>query len=159
MHSDVSEMVKLQDFDSCICGLESYRRSIRILVMYTYRSDTNRPIKAEEVTVSEAKSIPEIAAEYGRTHKIELPTIPGQTGGKPRITAMASEVWMEGYIACEEEKNLIIEELTAEKDRIIEEQKKAINVLQRQLEVLKGAYNKLVKEHNEVLRQTVRDLK
>ena len=26
-------MVKLQDFDSCICGFESYRRSIRILVM------------------------------------------------------------------------------------------------------------------------------
>lgn len=115
--------------------------------------------KAEEVTVSEAKSIPEIAAEYGRTHKIEFPTIPGQTGGKPRITAMASEVWMEGYITCEEEKNLIIEELTAEKDRIIEEQKKAINILQRRLEVLEGAYNKLVKEHNEVLRQTVRDLK
>ena len=111
-------------------------------------SDTNRPTKAEEVTVSEAKSIPEIAAEYGRTHKIELPTIPGQTGGKPRITAMASEVWMEGYIACEEEKNLIIEE-----------QKKAINILQRRLEVLEAAYNKLVKEHNEVLRQTVRDLK
>ena len=122
-------------------------------------SDTNRHIKAEEVTVSEAKSIPEIAAEYGRTHKIELPTIPGQTGGKPRITAMASEVWMEGYIACEEEKNLIIEELTAEKDRIIEEQKKAINILQRRLDALEGAYNKLVKEHNEVLRQTVRDLK
>ena len=122
-------------------------------------SDTNRPIKAEKVTVSEVKSIPEIAAEYGRTHKIELPTIPGQTGEKPQIAAMASEVWMEGYIACVEEKNLIIEELTAEKDRIIEEQKKAINVLQRQLEVLKGAYNKLVKEHNEVLRQTVRDLK
>ena len=76
-------------------------------------SDTNRPVKAEKVTVSEAKSIPEIAAEYGRTHKIELPTIPGQTGGKPRITAMASEVWMEGYIACEEEKNLIIEELAS----------------------------------------------
>ena len=75
-------------------------------------SDTNRHIEAEEVTVSEVKSIPEIAAEYGRTHKIELPTIPGQTGGKPRITAMASEVWMEGYIACEEEKDLIIEELT-----------------------------------------------
>lgn len=122
-------------------------------------SDTNRPVKAEEVTVSEVKSIPEIAAEYGKTHKIEIPTIPGQTSGKPRITAMASEVWMEGYIACEEEKNLIIEELTTEKDRIIEEQKKAINILQRQLEVLKGAYNKLVKEHNEVLRQTVRDLK
>ena len=30
-------------------------------------SDTNRHIEAEEVTVSEAKSIPEIAAEYGRT--------------------------------------------------------------------------------------------
>ena len=122
-------------------------------------SDTNRPVKAEKVAVSEAKNIPEIAAEYGRTHKIELPTIPGQTGEKPRITAMASEVWMEGYIACEEEKNLIIEELTTEKDRIIEEQKKAINILQRRLEVLEGAYNKLVKEHNEVLRQTVRDLK
>ena len=122
-------------------------------------SDTNRPTKAEEVTVSEAKSIPEIAAEYGRTHKIELPTIPGQTGGKPRITAMASEVWMEGYITCEEEKDLLIEELTTEKDRIIEEQKKAINILQRRLEVLEGAYNKLIKEHNEVLRQTVRDLK
>ena len=122
-------------------------------------SDTNRPVKAEKVTVSKAKSIPEIAAEYGRTHKIELPTIPGQTGGKPRITAMASEVWMEGYIVCEEEKDLIIEELTTEKDRIIEEQKKAINILQRRLEVLEGAYNKLVKEHNGVLRQTVRDLK
>ena len=122
-------------------------------------SDTNRPIKTEKVTVSEIKSIPEIAAEYGRTHKIEIPTIPGQTGEKPRITAMASEVWMEGYIACEEEKNLMIEELMTEKDRIIEEQKKAINVLQRQLEVLKGAYNKLIKGHNEVLRQTVRDLK
>ena len=122
-------------------------------------SDTNRHIEAEEVTVSEAKSIPEIATEYGRTHKIEVPTIPGQTGGKPRITAMASEVWMEGYITCEEEKDLIIEELTTEKDRIIEEQKKAINILQRRLEVLEGAYNKLVKEHNEVLRQTVRDLK
>ena len=119
-------------------------------------SDTNRHIEAEEVTVSEAKSIPEIAAEYGRTHKIE---ISGQTGGKPQITAMASEVWMEGYIACEEEKDLIIEELITEKDRIIEEQKKAINILQRRLEVLEGAYNKLVKEHNEVLRQTVRDLK
>ena len=69
------------------------------------------------------------------------------------------EVWMEGYIACEEEKDLIIEELTTEKDRIIEEQKKAINILQRRLEVLEGAYNKLVKEHNEVLRQTVKDLK
>ena len=122
-------------------------------------SGTNRLTKAEEVTVSEVKSIPEIAAEYGKTHKIKFPTIPGQTGGKPRITAMASEVWMEGYIACEEEKNLIIEELTTEKDRIIEEQKKAINILQRRLEVLEGAYNKLVKEHNEVLRQTVRDLK
>ena len=125
-------------------------------------SDTNRPVKAvkaEKVTVSEAKSIPEIAAEYGRTHKIEAPTIPGQTGEKPQVTAMASEVWMEGYIACEEEKDLIIEELTAEKDRIIEEQKKAISILQRRLEVLEGAYNKLVKEHNEVLRQTVRDLK
>ena len=54
--------------------------------------DTNRHIKAEEVTVSEAKSIPEIAAEYGRTHKIEVPTIPGQTGEKPQVTAMASEV-------------------------------------------------------------------
>lgn len=127
-------------------------------------SDTNRlgdiiPVEAEEVVVSEAKSIPEMAAEYGRTHKIELPTIPGQTGEKPQVTAMASEVWMEGYIACEEEKNLIIEELTAEKDGIIEEQKKAINLLQRRLEVLEGAYNKLVKEHNETLRQTVRDLK
>ena len=122
-------------------------------------SDTNRHIEAEEVTVSEAKSIPEIAAEYGKTHKIEIPTIPGQTGGKPRITAMASEVWMEGYIACEEEKNFIIEELTTEKDRIIEEQKKAISILRRRLEVLEGAYNKLIKEHNEVLRQTVRDLK
>ena len=121
--------------------------------------DTNRHIKAEKVIVSEAKSIPEIAAEYGRTHKIEVPTISGQTGEKPQITAMASEVWMEGYIACEEEKNLIIEELTTEKDRIIEEQKKAINILQRRLEVLEAAYNKLVKEHNEVLRQTVRDLK
>lgn len=127
-------------------------------------SDANRPgdiipVEAETVVVSEAKSIPEMAAEYGRTHKIELPTIPGQTGEKPQVTAMASEVWMEGYIACEEEKNLIIEELTAEKDRIIEEQKKTINLLQRQLELLKGAYNKLVKEHNDVLRQTVRDLK
>ncbi len=117
------------------------------------------PVKAETVVVSEAKSIPEMAAEYGRTHKIELPTIPGQTGEKPQVTAMASEVWMEGYIACEEEKNLIIEELTAEKDGIIEEQKKTINLLQRRLEVLEGAYNKLVKEHNETLRQTVRDLK
>lgn len=122
-------------------------------------SDTNHHIEAEEVTVSEAKSIPEIAAEYGRTHKIEVHTIPGQTGGKPRITAMASEVWMEGYIACEEEKNFIIEELTTEKDRIIEEQKKAINILQRRLELLESAYNKLIKEHNEVLRQTVGDLK
>lgn len=122
-------------------------------------SDTNCLVKAEKVTVSEAKSIPEIATEYGRTHKIEVPTIPGQTGGKPQITVMASEVWMEGYIACEEEKDLIIEELTTEKDRIIEEQKKAINILQRRLEVLEGAYNKLVKEHNEVLQQTVRDLK
>lgn len=127
-------------------------------------SDTNCPgdiipVKAEEVVVSEAKSIPEMAAEYGRTHKIELPTIPGQTGEKPQVTAMASEVWMEGYIACEEEKNLIIEELTAEKDGVIEEQKKTINLLQRRLEVLEGAYNKLVKEHNETLRQTVRDLK
>lgn len=114
-------------------------------------SDANRPgdiipVKAEEVVVSEAKSIPEMAAEYGRTHKIELPTIPGQTGEKPQVTAMASEVWMEGYIACEEEKNLIIEELTAEKDGIIEEQKKTINLLQRRLEVLEGAYNKLAKE-------------
>lgn len=114
-------------------------------------SETNRPgdiipVKAEEVVVSEAKSIPEMAAEYGRTHKIELPTIPGQTGEKPQVTAMASEVWMEGYIACEEEKNLIIEELTAEKDGIIEEQKKTINLLQRRLEVLEGAYNKLAKE-------------
>lgn len=127
-------------------------------------SNTNRPVniiptKAEEVTVSEAKSIPEIAAKYDRTHKIEFPIIPGQTGGKPRITAMASEVWMKGYIACEEEKNFIIEELTTEKDRIIEEQKKAINILQRRLEVLESAYNKLIKEHNEVLRQTVGDLK
>ena len=38
--------------------------------------DTNRPVKAEKVTVSEAKSIPEIAAEYGlsmpRIHRICL---------------------------------------------------------------------------------------
>ena len=34
----------------------------------------------------------EMAAEYGRTHKIELPTIPGQTGEKPQVTVMASEV-------------------------------------------------------------------
>lgn len=114
-------------------------------------SDTNRPVKAEKVTVSEAKSIPEIAAEYGRTHKIEVPAIPGQTGGKPQIAAMASEVWMEGYIACEEEKDLIIEELTAEKDGIIADQKKTIDLLERRLELLEGAYNKLVKEHNESL--------
>lgn len=119
----------------------------------------NEIITAEPVVVSEAKSVPEMAAEYGKTHKIVLPDIPGQTGEKPQVAAMASEVWMEGYIACEEEKNLIIEELTAEKDGIIEEQKKTINLLQRRLEVLEGAYNKLVKEHNEVLRQTVRDLK
>lgn len=127
-------------------------------------SDANRPgdiipIQAEAVIVSEAKSIPEMAAEYGRTHKIELPTIPGQTGEKPQVTAMASEVWMEGYIACEEEKNLIIEELTTEKDGIIEDQKKTIDLLERRLELLESAYNKLVKEHNETLRQTVRDLK
>lgn len=127
-------------------------------------SDANRPgdiipVQAEAVVVSEAKSIPEMAAEYGRTHKIELPTIPGQTGEKPQVTAMASEVWMEGYIACEEEKNLIIEELTTEKDGIIADQKKTIDLLERRLELLQGAYNKLVKEHNETLRQTVRDLK
>lgn len=114
-------------------------------------SDTNRPgdiipVKAEEVVVSEAKSIPEMATEYGRTHKIELPTIPGQTGEKPQVAAMASEVWMEGYIACEEEKNLIIEELTAQKDKIIEGQKQTINILQRRLDILTDAYNKLVKE-------------
>lgn len=127
-------------------------------------SDANRPgdiipVQAEAVVVSEAKSIPEMAAEYGRTHKIELPTIPGQTGEKPQVMTMASEVWMEGYIACEEEKNLIIEELTTEKDGIIAEQKKTIDLLERRLELLQGAYNKLVKEHNETLRQTVRDLK
>lgn len=116
-------------------------------------SDANRPgdiipVKAEAVVVSEAKSVPEMAAEYGRTHKIELPTIPGQTGEKPQVTAMASEVWMEGYIACEEEKNLIIEELTAEKDKIIAAQKQELLITQRRLELLEAAYNKLVKEHN-----------
>lgn len=119
-------------------------------------SDANRPgdiipVKAKAVVVSEAKSVPEMAAEYGRTHKIELPTIPGQTGEKPQVTAMASEVWMEGYIACEEEKNLIIEELTAEKDKIIAAQKQELLITQRRLELLEAAYNKLVKEHNESL--------
>ena len=106
----------------------------------------NEIITAEPVVVSEAKSVPEMAAEYGKTHKIVLPDIPGQTGEKPQVTAMASEVWMEGYIACEEEKNLIIEELTAQKDKIIEGQKQTINILQRRLDILTDAYNKLVKE-------------
>ena len=44
------------------------------------------------------------------------------------------------YIACEEEKNLIIEELTTEKDGIIEDQKKTIGLLERRLEVLERAY-------------------
>ena len=102
----------------------------------------NEIITAEPVVVSEAKSIPEMAAEYGKTHKIVLPDIPGQTSEKPQVTVMASEVWMEGYIACEEEKDILIEELRAEKDRIIEAQKKEITILTRRLEILEDAFNK-----------------
>ena len=79
------------------------------------------------------------ALEYGKTHEVEVPGYAGKV-----FQVSASDAYMQGWADCENDLIPEKDDIIAEKNHIIEEQKKQIFILNRRLDTLQQAYDRLL---------------